>query len=346
MANRIRALREQRGWTQHELAAHAGVSRQLVGAIEAGRHTPNVTAALAVARTLGVTVEELFAPAPPSPGAEVITVLGEPTPIGAPVVTATVGDRVQVVPVGDGVSSSESWVVADAVVDHTGLSWLPDGAADGLVIAGCDPVLGLLAGLVERRSPHRLVVVHASTGRSIDALAAGRVHAALVHAPERGLPRPPVDVRRWHVARWQVGLAARSQSGPPSIEEIAERRTPVIQRDPGAGSQLAFERALQAVGAHEHVPGPVADGHVDAARRVAQGAGRAGVTMEAAARAFGLGFRPLEHHGVELWVDERWAALPAVTTLIEVLNGTALAPRAERLGGYDLAGCGSERRAD
>ncbi|MBV9534199.1 MAG: helix-turn-helix transcriptional regulator, partial [Solirubrobacterales bacterium] len=68
MMTRGAALRERRlqcGLSQTELAARAGVSRQLVAAVEAGRNTPAVDAALRLARALATTVEELFcAPAP------------------------------------------------------------------------------------------------------------------------------------------------------------------------------------------------------------------------------------------------------------------------------------------
>jgi hypothetical protein len=251
-----------------------------------------------------------------------------------------VGDRLIGVPIQHAVASAESWGLADAVAEQGGVELLPAAMTDGLVIAGCDPLLGLLSALVARVSVDRVVAVHASTGTSIDALAAGRVHGVLVHAPSGGLPMAPVPVRQWRVARWQVGLAGGGRSGPPSIEEVAERRLRVVQRDAGAGSQRAFERALRRAGTLETVPGPVADGHVDVARRVADGVGRAGVTMEAAARAFGLGFTPLEVHEVELWLDERWADLPAARALVDQLDTPALARRASVLVGYDLADCG------
>lgn len=337
----MRALREVRGWSQGELAERAGVTRQLVGAVETGRHSPNVAAAIGLARALDVTVEELFA----IEAERVVDVLGDVVLSGSPVVTARVGDRLVAVPVAHRVESSESWGIADAVTGEAGVSWLPGGTAAGFVVAGCDPVLGMIAGLVERTSSHRLVTVHASTGRSVEALAAGRVHGVLVHAPTGDLPVPPVPVRRWHVSSWQVGLASAQRSGPPSVTELAERRTRVVQRDQGAGSQRALTRALRATGADGVLPGPIGDGHVDVARRVAQGGGRAGVTMEAAARAFGLGFAPLEEHVVEFWLDERWASLPAAVAMVEVLGGAALARRAVLLDGYDIAGCGTERHA-
>lgn len=56
----LRARRLAFGLTQGELAARAAVSRQLVVAVEHGVNRPGVDAALALARVLGTTVEELF----------------------------------------------------------------------------------------------------------------------------------------------------------------------------------------------------------------------------------------------------------------------------------------------
>lgn len=335
--DRIRAAREQRGWSQAELAERAGVTRQLVSAVEAGRHAPNVRAALGLAGALGRSVEELFGP----PAADrVEAVSGGPLPPGTPLVTARVGDRLVGVPIDHKVTSPESWGLADAISTGTGIDWLPAAVTDGLVIAGCDPLLGLLGDLVGRCSADRVVPLHASTGGSIAALGAGLVHGVMVHAPAGDLPTPPTHVRRWRVACWQVGLAGGGRSGPPSIDEVAERRLRVVQREAGAGSQRAFERALRRVGAHAPVAGPVGEGHVDVARRVAAGAGRAGVTMEAAARAFDLGFTPLEAHEVELWIDTRWLELPAARALVDQLSEPALARRAALLAGYDMSRCG------
>ncbi len=338
MSARIRALREQQGWSQADLAGRAGVSRQLVGAVEAGRHVPNVGAALALARALGTSVEDLFGTRDRGP----VPVLGDTLPpAGSPVVVARVGETVVTVPLGHGVVDSERWALADATVTGSGaVALLAAGSDDGLVVAGCDPALGVLAGLVERTARHRVVTVHASTGRSLAALAAGRVHGVVVHGPAGEFPAAPVPVRRWCLARWLVGLASSRPSGVPSVAEIAERRVRVVQRDEGAGTQAAFTRALARMGVLAPVPGPLADGHVDVARRVASGA-PVGVTMEAAARSFGLRFAPLEEHTVEVWLDERWADLPAATALVETLSSASLRSRLELIGGYDLSSSGS-----
>lgn len=323
------------------MAERAGVSRQLVGAVEVGRHAPNVLAALSIAGALGTTVEDLFRPNEPT----VLPIVGDAFPAdGAPSVVARVGDLTVVAPVEHGVENPERWALADATVADGILTVFPDARNDGVVVAGCDPALGVLASLTERVSAHRVVTVHASTGRSTEALRLGRVHAIVVHALANDLPTPPVPVRRYHLARWQVGVASGRSHGVPSLEEISERRLRVVQRDAGAGTQQAFARALHRIGTLTPIPGPVGEGHVDVARRVAAGA-VAGLTMEAAARSFGLSFEPLEEHVVEVWIDERWAGLPAATALLDVLNRESFQSRLTALGGYDLRDCGTERRS-
>ena len=64
MTNRLRDARERAGLSQAALAARAGISRQAVGAVEAGRHAPSVDTALRLARAVGATVEEVFGAAP------------------------------------------------------------------------------------------------------------------------------------------------------------------------------------------------------------------------------------------------------------------------------------------
>lgn len=317
------------------------MTRSLVGAAEAGRQHPSVQAALGLARALGTSVEALFA----SEATGAVPVVGAAAPPGSAVLTVRVGDRLVVESTTHRVASPEQWTVGDAVVGGAGLEWLPGGRTDGVVIAGCDPALGLLAELVARTSHHRVVTVHASTGRAVEALAAGTVHGVLVHATAGELPPSPVPVRRWHVARWAVGLASASGAAPLSVVELAERGSSVAQRDGGAGSQVALVRALRRAGIEHDLTGPTGEGHLDVARRVRTGQVHAGVTMEAAARALGLGFTELEVHEAELWIDERHAALPETGAVGSVLGDAAFLRRAELLPGYDLAGCGVERRA-
>lgn len=333
--SRIRAARERRGWTQGDLAARAGVTRQLVSAVESERHVPNVAAAVRLAKALSVTVEHLFDDSDPTPVAH--DVGGSPLPDGTPVVTVRVGENLTATPI-DVITTTEQWWVADAVTHTDTVRPLPGGSHDGVLVAGCDPLLGLLAGLTMRRSGDRVVAVHASSATAVTALQAGRVHGVVVHGRTGQLPSPPCEIERWHVAQWQVGVASRT--GTVSVDELLATNAQVAQREPGAASQGAWERALHRHGFAGSAPGPLARGHLDAARRVAHGGADAAITIEAAARVFSLGFEPLEVHDVELWVDSTWRDLAAVRTLVDRLDDDALRTRGDLLAGYDFTACG------
>jgi putative transcriptional regulator len=59
--NRIRRLRFDHGeMTQEELAKGAGCTRQTIIALEQGTYVPSVALAFRIARTFGVTVEDVF----------------------------------------------------------------------------------------------------------------------------------------------------------------------------------------------------------------------------------------------------------------------------------------------
>ena len=61
ISNQIRRLRFENGeMTQQQLADKAGVTRQTIIAIEAGKYAPSLTLAFRIARTFGVKVEDVF----------------------------------------------------------------------------------------------------------------------------------------------------------------------------------------------------------------------------------------------------------------------------------------------
>ncbi|HTT77865.1 MAG TPA: helix-turn-helix domain-containing protein [Candidatus Binataceae bacterium] len=57
---RLRRLLSWKGLSQVELARRYGISRQALGAIEAGIYQTGVPVAMKIARELGETVESLF----------------------------------------------------------------------------------------------------------------------------------------------------------------------------------------------------------------------------------------------------------------------------------------------
>ena len=61
LTNNIRRFRfDNNEMTQEELAGRVGVSRQTIIALEARKYVPSLALAFRIARTFGVTVEDVF----------------------------------------------------------------------------------------------------------------------------------------------------------------------------------------------------------------------------------------------------------------------------------------------
>lgn len=337
---RLKLLREAKGLTQADLAAVAGLSRQMVGAIEAGRNRPGVTAALALAQALGSTVEDLFGLS--KAGHQ--SIFGREPGDGAPVVVARVAETLVYATVPEHGAAGPYWSPADGTL-HRGRVRLFDAVQPaGTAVAGCDPALGLAAALLPGKGPLRMVAIQASSAAAARALGRGLLHAAVVHGPAGSAPVPP-GVKRVRLARWEVGVAAL-RNASAQLEPAARGDATVAGREPGAESQRAFERALTGLGlvaagsASHRVRGPVASGHLEAARLVACGAADLGLTMRPAAHALGLDFATLEEHDVELWVAAPWRDHPGVQALCDLVSSSAFGRRLTPFEGYDLSGAG------
>ena len=339
-ASRLREHRRACGLTQAELATRAGVSRQLVAAAEAGRNVPAVDAALALARALSTTVEELYAEAPVG----VVAALGGRLRDGAPLRVGRVGEQLVAAEVADHGVSGASWAKSDGVLEDGELRLFPGAVPASVVVAGCDPALGVAETMLDGLGTRSMLALSAPTANSVRALVRGGVHAAVVHGLPHELLATPVPVTRWHLARWQVGLAVSHRFRGHSFESVLESGLPIVRRDPTATSQQAFERARIAAGIGRLAPGHQATGHLDAARLAAT-LDAAAVTTEGAARTFDLSFIALEDHVVEVWISDRWLDHPGIAALGETLATRAFTERVAHFGGYDLNHCGERVQA-
>ena len=64
MKNRLKMLRDQRGWTQGALADALDVSRQTVNALETGRYDPSLPLAFRISWLFDLSIEAIFEPEP------------------------------------------------------------------------------------------------------------------------------------------------------------------------------------------------------------------------------------------------------------------------------------------
>lgn len=62
MNNRLRELRDTRGWSQGELATQLDVSRQTINALETGKYDPSLPLAFRIAKLFHCRIEDIFLP--------------------------------------------------------------------------------------------------------------------------------------------------------------------------------------------------------------------------------------------------------------------------------------------
>ena len=327
--NRLRTFRLEAGLTQGELATRAGVSRQLVGAVEAGRHLPRVDAGLALAEVLGVDVRQLFG----TDDSAFDVVSGLMPQEGSVVRLGRVGDRIVTSPARIG---GDGWEAADAVAEDGRV--VPFGDLNsGAVVAGCEPGLETLEHLL-RQGGSGAMSVATSSGAALNALVAGRVHAAVVHGPIGVLPSVPSApaVVRFRLTGWRVGLAIPPDIGSSWWQRVVDGELAVVQRESGAAVQRTFEEAVGG----SSTGGPRVGGHVMAAR-YGTASGLPALTIEPAALGVGAEFYPLDRHEAQLWVGEEWTTDRGVEQLINLISSSRFRRRLETVGGYDLDGIGN-----
>lgn len=361
LRTRLREIRTARGLSQHGLAERCALTRQSVGAIEAGRYVPNTGVALALARALGCRVEDLFA-LPDAPDTVPVE-LAETRSGTRRLAVASVRGRRIAHPLVAERELHAGFPSADAILDAgPGSSrarlLAPERELDGTaLLLGCDPGLAVLRAHVERRNPGvRLRCLSAASRRALSQLAAGHAHVAGTHLrdPVTGVHNLPQARRALaktggllvRFASWEQGLAVAA--GNPKrvrgVSDLARPRLRFVNRERGAGVRALLDELLAAEGiATADVSGyerEVAT-HVAAAACVASGGADVALSLRATADAFGLGFVPLAAADFDLAIPADMTSHPAVATLLDLLNDGALRRDLGGITGYDVTRTGT-----
>jgi len=356
----LRHAREARGLTQLELARRAGISRQALGALEAGVYQPGVTVAIALARELGDSVEGLFGGEAlgecnrisaawtgddsPAPGVAarciaLARVDGKVVAVPYPAARLTLAPPAGIVERRSRGNAKVATYRSTSEIDST------------LLIAGCDPATAILADWFTRhRSPVSAVALPCSSSRALAALVEGRAHAAGVHLRDPGSgaynltparaalgPRPAIVVS---FARWELGLAigAGNHHGIRGVAELVRPGVRIVNREVGAGARAFLDEAL----AELEIDAKTIDGygfevagHLEVAAAIASGRADAGVTIRLAAETYGLPFIPIREECYDLVILTRDLETAPVKAMIDTLNSRRFALEVSQLCAYD-----------
>jgi molybdate-binding protein/transcriptional regulator with XRE-family HTH domain len=337
---RVRAERARRGWSQAELARRTGISRAAVSAIEIDRLSPSVTAALAIAECFGRSVEELF-------GSRVCSASVQWAwfPRGTKVRywRAEVGGQILSFPIEEPVSTE---LPHDGIVaDGSDSCLIEESPARTLVVACCDPAAGLLASHFARATGMRMIVLGRSSTAALKLLAENRVHVAGIHlsvaggrpgnakAVARELGKPAGLLR---VARWEEGVAFRSQHEKSTLHSLLRQRLEWIGREPGSGAEQCQKQILGS----RRLPSRFARDHRGVAEALRSGWADAGVCVRLASEEAGLDFLSVQLEDYDLVFAKSSHDDPRIQALIRVVRGATYRRLLGDLPGYDVAQTG------
>lgn len=334
--NSLRQRRMARDWSQQDLADRSGLSRAGVSAIEAGRLTPSVAAALQLAKALDCTVEALFSP--DEPPATTIDWGVPPTNARARYWTAKVGANLFGYPVEND-SPQLDW--HDGVADAGAAAACDAAAAERtLVIAGCDPAASLLAAEYARQFQFRLIVLRRSSRAALELLAAGKVHAAGVHLGQggsRGAENSRAakatignSCRVMRVARWEEGLALSPQVKAANPQSLARAATRWVGREEGSGARQCQDEVLAGRPAPRHV----AFDHRSVAAAIRSGWADVGPCLRLTSEEAGLKFIKMHAKDYDLCFASEIESDPRLAALLATLRSRRYRTRLAELPGY------------
>jgi putative molybdopterin biosynthesis protein len=328
---------------------------------------PNTAVGLKLARALEVSVDDIFQlerATPPTPRAETVSLLLEDVCLrrGQPLRICNVNGRLMAtvpesgtcgLPPADAVLAQDTGkdkrTPARAKIIDQG--WQHDSR---FLLAGCDPSAALVARHLQRKG-FDMVIAYQNSSRALKLLKQGLIHIAGTDlldkkTGESNLPKViqmfgknSVAVIRFAV--WEEGIvvARGNPKGITGIADLARRNVRITNREAGAGCRLLFDMLLQSLGIKpEAVKGytRIAFGHLPAARQVQSGESDCCISIQAAARIFGLDFVPLITNRYDLVVHRNHLKLPQIQALVEMLGQTAFRRELEVATGYDMHAAG------
>ncbi len=362
----VKATRLRLGMQQQDLAEAVGVSRQTLSLIEAGETVPSTQIALALARELCCRVEDLFSLR--SDGQTIDAELAGEAEHG------TGEARKKRVSLG---WVADRWVARVLETDEAlALGTPADGIATfshakgksrakvrplrdldslqrNLLVAGCDPALGVLGRhLEERFHGPRLHWIEKASRPALEELAQKRVHIAGMHLLGKGSGGDNAAAVRERfgsqamvlvtLASWEQGFVSRPERRYRSLTDLERKGTRIVAREAGAGAQELLESVYRRAGRpwkHDTAVA-IARGHRAVAHMVAMGLGDVGVATRSAAASFGLHFEPLAEARFDLVFPATMAAQPQVQVLLDCLASARFRQDIAGMTGYQTARTG------
>jgi molybdate-binding protein/DNA-binding XRE family transcriptional regulator len=352
----ILALRERLHISQVELARRAGLTRQAVNMIERGFSVPSITSAMRLAEALECPLTELFKKPEPD---EFVPVTLSSAAREFPqnrVRLAEVGGRWIAIPFLSP-DAAEFGEADGRLISKEGqrgtvrLLGSPDFYRNNLLVAGCDPALGILRDLWKRHQDEGAFRwQNLSSSEAVHALRKGEAHIAGVHfhdaeSQRRAIARLPMDVIVVRFAKWEQGWMV--PKGNPfkfhSVADLPGHKIKLFNRNEGSGSRLMLDALLkEARIAPDKIRGydTAAQTHFACARAIRDGSANVAIGLRAVSESCGLDFVPVQEVGFNLIIPQPLLDFPPVARLLDLLQAARFQRQLKDLPGYETAETG------
>lgn len=336
LKNCVRERRVARGWSQQELADRATIARASVSAIEMGRLVPSAAAALALAAALDCRVEDLF-----RLGDQSTT---EPTwawrsaRLTARYWQAEVAGREWLYPVEPTYAGT---LPHDGLFDGPTVLSRVETLPPTLVMATCDPAVGLLSSELSRASGLRLLPLVRSSRAALRLLQEQKVHVAGLHLGPEGTDENAAVVREMlgpgyrlvRVAAWDEGIVTAGDRKLSSARAARRARFKWVGREPGSGARQCFEEVLGS----SVSPRRIALDHRGVAEAVRAGWADAGICLRLVGEEASLEFLHVRSEAYDLCYPEYLENDARLRALLTALRGPRYRGQLADLAGYRVA---------
>ncbi|AGA27746.1 substrate-binding domain-containing protein [Singulisphaera acidiphila] len=344
-ASYLREWRGRRGWSQEDLARRSGLSRAGVSAIETGRLVPSAAAALALAAALECRVEDLFRLRKPEAGAP--TWAWTPRREPCRYWTAELGGEIRLYPAEP---SPLGMIPHDGVVHEGTLqAGEPIAPERTLIMACCDPAVGLLAAELAREAGVRLLAFQRPSRTALTLLGQGLVHAAGVHLSRHDEPGGNAGVVRaalgpgytlLRVAHWEEGIALAPGLALSTVGAAIGSDLRWIGRETGSGARQCLDELLT----DRQAPNRLASDHRGVAEALRGGWADAGVCLRLVSEEAGLDFLGVRQEAYDLCFPTRWEDDPRLKALVHAVRSPSYRQALGDLPGYDSTAAGALQR--
>jgi len=352
----LKSIRQTKGYSQQQLAGLVKVKRQAIYDIETGKYMPNTALALRLAKQLGCKVEDLFSEDEPETTMTITLPEGKARQ-NSRIVAARVRNRLIGYDLKGQSSLNEGFRAADGLLaadgDTVKLFCSEDSLDRTIMLLGCDPAFSLLAAHASRFARDiRLHCRFASSHKAMQGLAAGYAHLAGTHLHNRHREEENVTLARNLLGQTKATVVAFSfmeeglmvAPGNPkrilSVSDLAGGSIRLVNREPGAALRSLLDDHLErrsilptTISGYEKM---VAS-HSEGARLVSFGFADAALGLRAVAEFQGLHFVPMETVRCDLVIPQDLMDHPAITIILDVMQGKKLREELSALPGYEAS---------